>query len=288
MLLLVLAATAALLFAFLRSAPEWSDVLSPVRNDLVFAERNRAYGAYRLRREHPRVLAISAALALGLALLVFFLPHLLSGPAQVQRAPMDRAIVVELKDFVVPSTARKERSDAATKPSGPAAKLNREDLPPIAVDSVVTTPRDTTSRSHAILAPSDSTGTDKKPMDLPPGGDGGTVTGTSPKKDLTMNEAEFAPEFPGGLEALYTYLGKNIRYPEEDRETRRQGRVVLGFVVDEQGNVTEITVLSGVTRTLDAEAVRVVQHMGRWKPGRHHGEAVRVSYQLPISFRLGN
>ena len=286
MLILALLALALLIgFAFVGS--DWSDVLSPVRNDLVFAERNRAYGAYRLRREHHRVLGLSALIALGLAILVFTLPRLWFGPQEISRPPADRAILVELKDFVVPSAVKPDLPVVKPKAASTGAKPNPSDLPPIAVDSAAA-PVDTTARTKDLGPNLDTLGHAAKTLVLPPGGGGGGSSPMKTKGTMGMNEAEFAPEYPGGLKALYAYLGRTVRYPEIDREARRQGRVVLGFVVDEEGNVTEITVLSGVSRTLDAEAVRVVKRMGRWKPGRHRGEAVRVSYQLPISFRLSD
>ncbi|MBK7754796.1 MAG: TonB family protein [Flavobacteriales bacterium] len=285
MLILALLALALLIgFAFVGS--DWSDVLSPVRNDLVFAERNRAYGAYRLRREHHRVLGLSALIALGLASLVFTLPRLWYGPQEISRPPADRAIIVELKDFVVPSAVKPDLPVVKPKAASTGAKPNPSDLPPIAVDSAAA-PVDTTARTKDLGPNLDTLGHAAKTPVLPPGGGGGSSP-VKTKVTMGMNEAEFAPEYPGGLKAFYAYLGRTVRYPEIDREARRQGRVVLGFVVDEEGNVTEITVLSGVSRTLDAEAVRVVKRMGRWKPGRHRGEAVRVSYQLPISFRLSD
>ena len=76
-------------------------------------------------------------------------------------------------------------------------------------------------------------------------------------------------------------------YPDIDRTAGREGRVLVGFVVDEEGRVGEVRVISGVSRTLDAEAVRVVKRMPRWKPGRHGGQTVSVFYVLPINFKLG-
>ena len=95
---------------------------------------------------------------------------------------------------------------------------------------------------------------------------------------------EKMPSFPGGSEALKEYLKKNTRYPNPDACI--QGRVVVVFVVDEKGNLSDVKVARSVESSLDAEAVRVVKSMPRWNPGIEKGKAVKVRYTLPVTFRL--
>ena len=95
---------------------------------------------------------------------------------------------------------------------------------------------------------------------------------------------EKMPSFPGGSEALKEYLKKNTRYPNPDACI--QGRVVVVFVVDEKGNLSDVKVARSVEPYLDAEAVRVVKSMPRWNPGIEKGKAVKVRYTLPVTFRL--
>ena len=97
---------------------------------------------------------------------------------------------------------------------------------------------------------------------------------------------EKMPSFPGGSEALKEYLKKNTRYPNPDACI--QGRVVVVFVVDEKGNLSDVKVARSVEPSLDAEAVRVVKSMPRWNPGMQNGKAVKVRYTLPVTFRLEN
>ena len=97
---------------------------------------------------------------------------------------------------------------------------------------------------------------------------------------------EKMPSFPGGSEALKEYLKKNTRYPNPDACI--QGRVVVVFVVDEKGNLSDVKVARGMEPSLDAEAVRVVKSMPRWNPGIEKGKAVKVRYTLPVTFRLEN
>ena len=97
---------------------------------------------------------------------------------------------------------------------------------------------------------------------------------------------EKMPSFPGGSEALKEYLKKNTRYPNPDACI--QGRVVVVFVVDEKGNLSDVKVARSMEPSLDAEAVRVVKSMPRWNPGIEKGKAVKVRYTLPVTFRLEN
>ena len=97
---------------------------------------------------------------------------------------------------------------------------------------------------------------------------------------------EQMPEFPGGAAELYHYISKNIRYPQEAKEKGIQGRVFIGFIVEKDGSISNVRNLRGVDSELDAEAIRVIQSLPKWKPGKHNGEFVRVSYQIPIVFKL--
>jgi protein TonB len=94
------------------------------------------------------------------------------------------------------------------------------------------------------------------------------------------------PEFPGGDQGLFDYIGNNVVYPEISKRIGSQGKVYIGFVVEKDGSVSNVQVLRGIDEDCDAEAVRVVREMPKWKPGRQLGKAVRVSYQLPIVFTL--
>lgn len=97
---------------------------------------------------------------------------------------------------------------------------------------------------------------------------------------------EQAPTFPGGNQELMSYLAKNIKYPKEAQAAKKEGRVIVQFVVASTGQVTNVKVMRGVDPLLDAEAIRVVEGMPRWTPGRQDGEAVNVRYTLPVTFRL--
>lgn len=97
---------------------------------------------------------------------------------------------------------------------------------------------------------------------------------------------ETMPEYPGGQEAMYAYLNKNIKYPKADFNKNVSGKVIVQFVIDTSGYVTDSKVVKSVSPTIDAEALRVINGMPQWRPGYHKGKAVKVMMTLPISFKL--
>ena len=97
---------------------------------------------------------------------------------------------------------------------------------------------------------------------------------------------EEMPEFPGGMQECMKWLGKNINYPAEAKEKGTQGRVIIQFVVEKDGSITEAKVARGVDPLLDAEALRVINSSPKWKPGKQGGQPVRVKYTIPVAFRL--
>jgi protein TonB len=97
---------------------------------------------------------------------------------------------------------------------------------------------------------------------------------------------EEMPEFPGGTQKLADYLAKNIKYPQMARESGIQGRVFISFVVEPDGSVSNVNVMRSLGGGCDEEAVRVVKSMPKWKAGKQRGKPVRVSYILPVNFKL--
>jgi TonB family protein len=94
------------------------------------------------------------------------------------------------------------------------------------------------------------------------------------------------PEFPGGLTKLTEYVHTNLHYPLKARKDKRQGRVFLNFIISERGRIENVRLLKGVDPSLDAEAVRMVRSMPKWKPGRIGGQAVSCRYYFPVQFSL--
>ena len=105
-------------------------------------------------------------------------------------------------------------------------------------------------------------------------------------ENVVFMVVETPPSFPGGMQALHRWLGQNINYPPIAQEHGIQGRVILQFTVNTDGSIVDIEVVRGVDRSLDREAVRVVQAMPKWTPGKQSGRQVRVRFTLPVNFVL--
>ena len=106
------------------------------------------------------------------------------------------------------------------------------------------------------------------------------------KPEKPFDVVEQMPEFPGGQEALMQFLRQEVKYPKEAEEKGLQGRVVVRYIIEKDGSISEVEIAKSVNEYLDAEAIRVVNAMPKWKPGKQKGEPVRVKFTLPITFRL--
>lgn len=106
-----------------------------------------------------------------------------------------------------------------------------------------------------------------------------------PESDVVMF-ADVMPEYPGGTNAMFDFIRKNVKYPESAKEKGIEGRVYVNFVIDKDGSISDIKVLRGLCKEIDEEAVRVVKAMPKWNPGMQDGEPVRVQYTLPFYFKI--
>ncbi len=271
-LLLLLIAT------LLASSNGWSNVLSSTRNELVFADRNRDYGAYVIRREHHRVMLIAFASATALVSALLIAPMLFSdspfsGPVTL---PATEGPIIEffppdpVTGVVPPAPPPPPSTSAATGP------LEAVDSVQIAiVDTAAIIP---VNPNPGPVGPVGPIGPDTAGIRI-------SVVDTMPKQP---NQADTQPEYPGGLDALYADLRTVIDYPEIDIAAGREGRVMVAFVVTSDGTIGQVRVIGrGVSSTIDAEAISSLRQLTkRWKPGLYKGENVNVWYSLPISFKL--
>lgn len=107
-----------------------------------------------------------------------------------------------------------------------------------------------------------------------------------PDDDKVYTVCDVMPEFPGGQDKLLQYLASSIKYPAESIEKKEEGRVTLTYIVEKDGSISNIEVVRSVSPSLDAEALRVVKSMPKWTPAKNKGKIVRVSYTVPVTFRL--
>lgn len=113
-----------------------------------------------------------------------------------------------------------------------------------------------------------------------------TSTAQTKKNDMVFDVVEVMPQYPGGQIAMLKYLMENIKYPEQAMKKGIQGRVAVSFIVEKDGSISNVRPVHSVHPLLDKEAVRVVESMPKWTPGKHNGKPVRVRFNLPVMFKL--
>lgn len=272
------------------------DLISNEWTDLVFEGRNQAYGAYQLRKGTAKR-NVWALLIVGLAAALLYLGLQLQKMAEANKK-VENTQAVELaklqtekkkeakveKKEVIKQEPEKvvEQVKSSVKFTAPVIKKDEEvkEEDEIKLDEV--------QKSDKAVGAFTVEGNDEV---------GGAVlkakeeiAAPEPPKHVEETKVftvvEQMPMFPGGDAALMSYLANNIHYPTVAAENGVQGRVVVGFVVERDGSITDVSVLRGVDPSLDREAMRVVKSMPRWTPGKQNGSAVRVKYQVPVAFRL--
>lgn len=182
--------------------------------------------------------------------------------------------VLDSKSIVeeIPPLIRQEEKQPETPPAPKVLDLIKiVDDGVTLIDDPVFGPTDVT-RNMAII-----------PVDQPSAGKEKDV-----KEEEIFLVASEMPEFPGGTRALAKYLNQNVKYPPIAAETGVKGKVIVSFVVNKDGSICDVKVLRGVDPALDQEAVRVVSNMPHWKPGKQGDKTVRVSFRVPIDFRLSD
>src|SRR6185312_6272502 len=114
----------------------------------------------------------------------------------------------------------------------------------------------------------------------------GVTANKNVKNDTVYSVVETLPEFPGGMQALLTYVAKNTKYPQNAVKNKIEGKVIVNFIIEKDGSVTNVKPYRGVSPDLDKEALRVISSLPKWKPGAQHGKPVRTAYTMPIAFQL--
>ena len=113
-----------------------------------------------------------------------------------------------------------------------------------------------------------------------------TSTAQTKKNDMVFDVVEVMPQYPGGPIAMLKYIMENIKYPEQAMKEGIQGRVTVRFIVEKDGSISDVKPILSVHPLLNKEAVRVVESMPNWTPGKQHGKPVRVRFNVPVMFKL--
>jgi protein TonB len=250
----------------------------PDFDDIVFEKRNKDYGAYRLRKNYSRNVVISlltGMLILGSAVI---LPYINARAAESRQKRSERQVEIRMENLDQPA----EQVAPPPPPPPPPQDVVQQAkyIPPVVVDSVK-------PEENMQLMTADQAQVEIKNEE---------VVEEVVQVAEEVQEAETEPEpfyvveempmFQGGDAEIQKYIGENVIYPEVAKENNVQGRVVLKFCVTETGGVDLVSVLKGVDPELDAEVVRVVKTLPKFKPGKQGGKPVRVWYTIPILFKL--
>ncbi|MBD9300079.1 MAG: TonB family protein [Prevotella sp.] len=277
------------------------DLYDPKWVDMVFAGKNKEYGAYQLRKgTSGRNIKALLILIIAAALVGGFLAWKVieQKQAEEQQAYMEAMELAKLQE-----QAKKEKK----KPEPIKPKVEQKKEIPVARE---------TQKFTAPVIKKDELVKEENQVKQMDQLDDKVAVGTENKegvKDRTVEAVrndiavaapppppapkpevankvfdvvEEMPSFPGGQGALMAFLSSNIKYPVVAQENGVQGRVIVGFVVEKDGSISDVKVMRSVDPSLDREAQRVVKAMPKWKPGKQNGSAVRVKYTVPVVFRL--
>ena len=277
------------------------DLYDPKWVEMVFAGKNKEYGAYQLRKgtsgrniKSLLILVIAAALVGGfLAWKVIEQKQ-----AEEQQAYMEAMELAKLQQQAKKEEKKKEPVKPKIEPKKeiPVARETQKfTAPVIKKDELVK--EENQVKQMDKLDEKVAVGTENKEgtkdrlaeavrsdiaVAAPP-------PPPAPKPEVSnkvFDIVEEMPHFPGGPAALQAFLSSNTKYPVVAQENGVQGRVIVSFVVERDGSITDVKVVRSVDPSLDREATRVVRSMPRWSPGKQNGSAVRVKYTVPVVFRL--
>ena len=268
--------------------------------DLIFEGRNKEYGAYKLRTQTGKrnfKAIITIAILAALCIILFYIK---AGYDAYQAAHAKNENVTEIsalnqpkkKEAKVERKVQVEEKKEVVKEVKSSIKFT---APVIKKDADVK-PEEEMKTQDQIMQTNTAIGA----LDVKGNSDQGEILKVTQRVETEPVKAEPKPEvenkvfdvveqmpsFPGGPSALMQYLSSNIKYPVVAQENGVQGRVVVSFVVERDGSITDMQVARSVDPSLDREAQRVVRNMPRWIPGKQNGQAVRVKYNVPVAFRL--
>lgn len=278
------------------------DLSSKEWRDIVFEGKNKDFGAYTLRAEsesrHTR--AVVYVLAALLAILVLLILSITGVFSSSDDEAADAATEQQIAVFDAPVEEEQEEEQVQIEQPEeeiiqPEQVANEQRITDLLItkdedfdQAKEVKTQDEMTKNEAQAGAVDVVGGDndlnkqviqKDVIAVAP-------PAPEPEKVYTMAMVEQKPEFPGGVEAMYAWLGQHISYPAQASEEGVQGKVIVQFDVAKDGSIVNVKVARGRHPALDKEAVRLVKAMPRWNPGRNNGQPVKVTYTLPVSFKL--
>ena len=251
---------------------------APDFDDIVFEARNKEYGAYRLRKKYNRNVLIGMMIGIIILATAIITPYLNAKAAEGRAKRAERQVEIKLENLDTPH----ELVAHPPPPPPPPTDVVQQQryVPPVVVDSIK--PEDVKQLMTADQAQTEVT--NKEVVEV--------VQQVKEEVQEADPEAtpfvvvEEMPQFPGGDVALLKYIGEHTQYPEVAKENNIQGKVIVRFCVTSKGGVSQVSILKGVDPELDKEAIRVVNTLPTFRPGKQGGKPVPVWYMVPITFTL--
>jgi protein TonB len=250
----------------------------PAFDDIVFKARNKEYGAYKLRKRYNRTVSIALLIGVIILATAIITPYLNAKAAENRGKRAERQVEIKLENLDTPT----ELVAPPPPPPPPPTDVVQQQryVPPVVVDSIK--PEDVKQ-----LMTADQAQTEVVNKDV-------VEAVQQVKEEVQETEAEpepfvvveEMPMYPGGDPALLKYIMEHTEYPEIAKENNIQGKVIVRFCVTKKGGVSQVSVLKGVDPELDKEAIRVVNTLPAFKPGKQGGIPVPVWYMVPITFTL--
>jgi periplasmic protein TonB len=251
--------------------------MNPDLDEIVFENRNKDYGAYQLRKKYDRTLIVALMVGIIVVCTAVITPYLNAKALENRQKRADREVEIKMENLDQPD----EQVAPPPPPPPPPSDVVQQQryVPPVVVDTIK--PEDVQN-----IMTADDAQVEVQDQEV--------VEVVEVKEEVQEAEVEIQPfiiveempEFPGGVLELQKYLAANTNYPELPKENNIQGKVIVRFCVTAKGGVNQVSILRGVDPELDAEAIRVVNTLPAFKPGKQGGKPVPVWYSVPINFTL--
>jgi len=261
---------------------DWNNVVFEGRNELVFEDKNKSYGAYLIRKNYNNSVFISLTIGIGLILALSVTPKVIDLFSSMTSSlgNIDTGMeVITLPpppktDIIIPPPIIEKPVASTTKFVPPIVKDDAKDDDQIKIQDDLS---DKKISTVDVKVDDDDIIIDDKKTTLVP-----------EKKEEPWTIVEEMPTFPGGEKEMIRFIQSNTVYPVSAKEDGRSGTVYMNFVIDTDGNISDVKILKGVKNaaSLEHEAARVIKMMPKWTPGRQNGRKVPVSYNLPYTFTL--
>jgi periplasmic protein TonB len=262
--------------------------------DIIFSTRNKAYGAYQLRRSYPEY--VGRALLYGMLLIGFLyaIPAIMATVNAALESAKPVEVVAEMgpPPDIDPNTPPPPPPPPVETPP-PPTRTTQKFVPPVVkkdqeVEQEEIKTIEELKETKDDIGKEDKKGTDDAPPEIKDNPTDEVVEAkAAPVVDNTVYEfVEKQPSFPGGEAELQSFLAKNIKYPQFAQESSIQGRVYVQFVVERDGTVTDVKTVKDIGGGCGKEAERVVRSMPKWSAGEQNGRPVRVKFTVPVLFKL--